>query len=85
MNYSASLERITKASAQKLYESGKTIWLNPSKMKLDNPWTSPMEANIKNIDEPFSRLINSFFYYNCSKETGKTIHFYKKRTFKTGK
>lgn len=75
--------KITKKEAKKLYDLGDVIYLNPSKLKLNNPWTSPMIAskNILNnpiVDAPtFENLINAFSYYNCSKETGNVVHFYK--------
>lgn len=76
--------KITKAQAKKMYDAGKTIYLNASKMKVNNPWTSPMSASKSILDSKlsdapkFDALVNEFKYYNCSKETGLSVHFYKK-------
>lgn len=70
--------KITKAKAKTLYDSGETICLNPSKMRLDNPWTNPMTVSKDERDDTtFESLVNSFRYYNCSSQTGNIVHFYK--------
>ena len=73
------MDKITKAEAKKRYESGKIIYLNASKMRIhNNMWHQPMKASKQILDgETFEAMINSYSYYNCSSETGKTVHFYK--------
>ena len=75
--------KITKAEAKKIFQSGKKITLNPSKMRLDGMWSMAVTTNkaeyekSEGSDKGFEELCNSFQYYNCSAETGKVIHFYK--------
>lgn len=72
------MKKITKSAAKKAYNDGKTIFLIASKMRLNSPWSSPMSYNSKTMKDvsSFDSLVNSFSYYNCSNETGKTVHFY---------
>jgi len=77
------MTKITKVEAKKRYEKGLSIVLNPSKMRLNGPWAMAKEVSKKDLDTKisdapeFDAMCNSFSYYNCTKETGKTIHFYK--------
>jgi len=82
------MDKITKADAQKRFYKGETIYLNPSKMRIDNAWTSPCPINrtlvteimgrkVKELVE-FDKAVNEFSYYNCNSETGKVVHYYTK-------
>jgi hypothetical protein len=75
--------KITKLQAKKLYNNNKDIFLNPSKMNPKGVWHNAMIANKQALDNnisdapEFEQLVNSYRYYNCSKETGLIVHFYK--------
>jgi hypothetical protein len=77
------MRKITRAEAKKLYEGGKSIYLNPSKMNPKGVWHQAMKVskaslNNKLSDAPnFENLVNEYRYYNCSRETGLLVHFYK--------
>jgi hypothetical protein len=75
--YKKTVKKITKSEARKLYDSGKTIYLNMSKMLFDNIWQPAISINKKEADSTFDSLVNSYSYYNRSKETGMVVHFYK--------
>ena len=70
------MQRITKAKARKLYESGKNITLNPSKMFPGGVWSMAIETNKERCNDTFDALVNSYSYYNCTNETGNVVHFY---------
>lgn len=85
-------ERISKQEAFKRLSSGDVVGVLPSNMNLCNIWNIPNEWNMKNIidlhsyswedKKPdnkicFERACNSYKYYNCNNETGRTIAFYK--------
>jgi len=72
------MRKITKPQARKLYDSGKSIYLNSSKMRLNSMWSSPMKVSKRSTSgRKFEALVNEFKYYNCSRETGLAVHFYK--------
>ncbi len=70
--------KITKALARKMYDNGEEIMIIPSRVRptgLLASWiTKPTDDN--NAD--FDKLCNAIFYYNCSPETGMTLHYYAK-------
>lgn len=69
-----------------------TVTLCPSKMYPNpgHPFNMSVAVTLKheggevvhvsnddpNDTQPLETLLNSFSYYNCTAETGKTIHFY---------
>jgi len=85
IQFSVMPTRITKAQARNAYNNGKTIVLNPSKMQLDtsSPFSTSMEICKAQAEKSnhgktsFDTLCNHFSYYQCSKETGNVIHFYR--------
>jgi hypothetical protein len=77
------MKKITKLEANKIYDSGKEIYLNPSKMNPNGVWHKAMKIS-KEISEnaiyeatTFINLVNSYRYYNCNKEMGLVVTFYK--------
>ena len=70
--------KITKALAKKMYDNGDEIMVIPSRVRPNGmlaSWTT------KPKDDPsadFEKLCNAIFYYNCSPETGMTLHYYAK-------
>jgi hypothetical protein len=77
------MRKITKSEAKKLYNDNKEIYLNPSKMNPNGVWHKAMKTS-KEISEniisdapTFEQLVNNYRYYNCNKEMGLVVHFYK--------
>ena len=75
--------KITKAQAKKLYESGKSIYLNPSKMRPNGVWHKAMKVSKASLDNKlsnaptFDKLVIEYSYYNTNKEMVLVVHFYK--------
>jgi len=68
------MTRITKKQAKKLYDAGEITTFCPSKCSPQ----SMMSCMVGNADgETFENKVNHFHYYQCSKATGLTVHFYK--------
>lgn len=69
--------KITKALAKKLYDKGEEVMVIPSRVRPTGMLASWQK---KPDDEPgdFEKLCNAVFYYNCSPETGMTLHYYAK-------
>ena len=85
-----NLERVSKATARKLYEQGRELTLVPCKANVASPWlnggfmirkSDGLSDVVKNIsiDQPtFDQCVNAFEYYNCQyNELGKYAAFYK--------
>ena len=73
-----NLVKTNKPSATKLFNSGKTVYLLPNKVRLDNMWIRPFAISIDNADgKSFDAILNSYSFYNCNSETGNGIAFYK--------
>ena len=54
-----------------------TVRLVPSKMSPLNGWGLFHDTEISNNDfERVEKIINSFCYYNCTKETGLRVGYY---------
>ena len=69
--------KITKALARKMYNEGHAIMVIPSRVRPN----SMLASWISKPDDPdatFEKLCNAVFYYNCSPETGMTLHYYVK-------
>ena len=75
--------KITKAEAKKLYDEGKEIYLNPSKMRIKSVWHEALKVSKSILENDvynhptFEQLTNNYKYYNCNKEMGLVLHFYK--------
>lgn len=69
------MKKINKATAEKMYASGKTIRLCASKINPCNIWG--FYADIDNSSgRTFNQIVNEFSYYNCNDETGKRVCYY---------
>ena len=74
-----TIKQIQKRTAKKLFESGETIYLQSSNMRPFGPWSTCVDINKEKADgETFESIVNSFEYYNCSRETGLYTTFYKR-------
>lgn len=78
--YSNSLKTnvtiINKAKARKLYNQGVEIFLQSKNMPFDNAWQSAYSIKKSNEENTFDSIVNSFIYYNCDRERGKTPRYY---------
>jgi hypothetical protein len=70
------MKKISKPTARKLFNSGRTIYLMPSKARMGGMWIKPMPINKRKGS--FTKLVNSFEYYNCNAPFGKYAWFYTK-------
>lgn len=71
-----NLERITKKTAEKLYNSGEFVYICAHKI---NPIGTIGACRIdKNSGKTFKQIINEFIFYNCTHETGYYPAYYKK-------
>lgn len=69
--------KITKALARKIYDEGEEIMIIPNKVR-PNGMLASWIRKPDNEDGDFEKLCNAVFYYNCSPETGMTLHYYAK-------
>lgn len=70
-----------KDTARKMWEKGEVdVYVLPNKMIPDNMWQSP---SMIPTDEyyTFDSFCNSYMYYNCNSELGKTLAFYTKKYY----
>lgn len=74
MNY----EHIDRATARKLYNSGKWVYFLPSKMNPSNPWMSPKGFRKEDAELDFDDLVECVKSnpYVCCKELGRYVKFY---------
>lgn len=82
--YSRSLEcvveKITKRIAKRIYEDGGEVYLHPSNMPFDSMWMLPLNISLYSCDgADFDAILNEYRYYNCDKERGRYIHFFRKK------
>ena len=69
------LERISKATARKLYNQGIPVYACPCKLRPGGPW-SPEVMFPTDAGRTFDQLVNAATFYNCTPETGKYLAFY---------
>ena len=73
-------KRITKTTAKKLFNAGKTIALLPCKANPLSIWFSFYPLNKNSVehytDKSFDLFVNNFEYYNCNNQTGRYTAFY---------
>lgn len=70
------IKQLTKAQALRAYQSGLTVKIIPSKCNPLSIWWESMRFNeaINKVD--FNKLISNIKFYNCNKETGRTLKYY---------
>ena len=73
-----TFERISKATAKKLYESGTEVYAAPCKMNPESIWFSPFgfQKDEEN-GATFDSVVNAATYYQCNYECGYYLAFYK--------
>jgi hypothetical protein len=72
-------KRISKAAAKKLFEQGKTFYIQSCNMRPENVWQSAYEVEPQRIIEDgdtFTDFVNSYRYYNSDHERGYYPAFY---------
>ena len=71
-------ERISKAAAKKLFESGTEVYAAPCKMNPESIWFSPFgfQKDEEN-GAAFDNVVNAATYYQCNYECGYYLAFYK--------
>jgi hypothetical protein len=69
------VKQVNKLTAEKLYNSGKTIYLNGCKVRINNPYMTPMPlSNVGRRD--FDVEMYEYEYFNCCNELGLYPHFF---------
>jgi hypothetical protein len=68
-------KRITKKSAERLYELGQPVLYCPVKLIPGGPWGNGCTVT-KEEGRTFEQVLNAFEYYNCNNETGYYTAFY---------
>ena len=71
-----SFVKITTPTAKKIFAEGETVYLLPNKVRLGNAWILPFGINDAE-GRTFEQYINEYKYYNCNRETGNAVAFYK--------
>lgn len=67
--------QVNKPMARSLFNQGRTIFVHPCNMILNNMWQRPFEISDK-LDHNFDKLVNSYEYYNCNNELGRYANFF---------
>ena len=57
------MKKITVARARRLFVTGHTLYLLPSKVALENPWVAPMAVSNRYFDRDFDAVVNEYHYY----------------------
>ena len=81
--YSKSLEKtvkqINKVKAERLYNSGKTIYMQSCNMRFDNIWQRPVDVSndMQQYDGyTFDQICNNYICFNCDNFRGKYPCFF---------
>lgn len=84
-----TFERVTRPSALKAFLAGGSVYLFPINANTASPWLAggfPLSYEARKeffVDRigaknDFNSCVNSFMYYNCNAELGKTVKFFVK-------
>lgn len=73
--------RIDKRKARIKFGEGKTIYLIPDRMRLENAWHSLYAISKSWIksDQEFDNHVNNYAYYNCGSQCGRTVKYFIKK------
>ena len=69
------VKQVNRLTAEKLYNSGKTIYLNGCKVRINNPYMSPMPLSNEG-GRDFDVVMYEYEYFNCCNELGLYPHFF---------
>ncbi len=80
------MTKLTKKEAIKRFLKGETIVLCASKLHPQGIWHTGVTISLDNYDENdmeyqnkldyFNKLVNAYYFYNCTKETGLRVNYY---------
>lgn len=74
---SHKVKQVNVVSARNAYNSGKTVWLHPSSLRLKNVWQEPYPYKLSETNtENFDSLITCYYYYNCNCGRGRRILYF---------
>ena len=73
--------RIDKRKARIKFGKGKTIYLIPDRMRLENAWHSlyAISKNWIKSDQEFDNYVNNYMYYNYDSKGGRTVKYFIKQ------
>ena len=77
-----TIVQIAKQRARRLYEQGKTIYLQSCNMRFNTMWQSacPISKPTEQWEEQdFDKTVNEYTCYNCDRERGKYPNFFVKK------
>lgn len=76
------MQQIQKRTARKLFDEGKTIYLQSCNMTFDNIWSAPIPIDRRSSGglRTFDGICRDFVYYNCDCERGYYPRFFIKVT-----
>lgn len=70
--------KITVTTAAKMFNNSETVYFLPNRVRLDNAWIKPFAVNLDMAQgKSFENIQNSYSFYNCNKETGTGIAYYR--------
>lgn len=77
----ATIVQIAKQRARRLYEQGKTIYMQSCNMMFNTMWQSACPINKERAAwcETFDSVVNAFKHYNCDHERGKYPNYFVKK------
>lgn len=74
-----NVKQVNKVLARRLYNEGKTIFLNACNMRINNMWTTPCPISKGNeawSGDSFDGRVNEYQWYNCDNERGKYANYF---------
>lgn len=77
-----TIVQIAKQRARRLYEQGKTIYLQSCNMRFNTMWQSACPMSKESCqwgEHTFDSLVNEYIYYNCDQERGKYPNYFAKK------
>lgn len=64
-----TVKQVTATIARKVFEEGKTIWLQACNLMPNTFWHDPYP--VTNKEGEFEKLVNAYKYYECNTECGR--------------
>lgn len=77
-----TIVQIAKQRARRLYEQGKTVYLQSCNMRFNTMWQSACHISKDNerwAEQDFDKIVNEYTYYNCDRERGKYPNYFVKK------
>lgn len=73
------VKQVNKTTAKKMYESGKTVYMQSCNMRFDNVWQHPADVSndMQQYDGyTFEQICDNYTCYNCDNVRGKYPCFF---------